>query len=187
MKLARKEFLRRAGLGSIALASLPALADVLTTPAGAAQAEEERVFYLVSFSKAKNVDHRVALSGAGGFNSRKGTARGWGTFVHIDNSPPGTPKPLIASGRWRVTKFVSYGHEVGKYGSIRPSIVELLVDLMPEGKPVVTGATLRLICNVGAAGLLTGEPEGFTLTIPGTQDAFAPLDPVLGLTHIGVA
>jgi len=187
MKLDRKEFLKKAGLGGMTLAALPALADVLGTPAGAAEAEEARVFYLVAFSKAKSRDHRIAISGAGGFNPRGGTARGWGTFIHIDNTPAGTPKPVIASGRWRATKFVSYGHEVGKYGSVRPSIVELLVDLMPEGKPAVRGATLRLICNVGPAGLTTGEPEGFVLTIPGTPDTFAPLDPVLGITHIGVA
>jgi hypothetical protein len=63
---------------------------------------------------------------------------------------------------------------------------------------VIEGATLRINCNVGFAGIKnndpdTGEPlaEGYWLTVPGAfgpTDAvgqFAPKDPILGLTSIG--
>ena len=188
MKLARKEFLRKAGFGAITLTSLPALGNALAMPAGAA-AEEERVFYFVSFSKAmvSGADHRFALSGTGGFSPSKGTARGWGTYVYVNFSAPGPTKPLLAFGRWRATKFLSYGHQVGTSGTIRPSIVDLQIDLKPQTGAGITGATLRLICNVGYAGLMTGEPEGFKLTVPGIPGMFEPLDPPLGITHIGIA
>jgi hypothetical protein len=187
VKFDRKEFVRKAGFGAITLASLPALGNALAMPAGAA-AEEERVYYLVAFSKAmvSGAEHRFALSGAGGFSPSRGTVRGWGTYVYVNFSAPGTPKPLLASGRWRATKFLTYGHQVGSSGAVRPSIVDMQIDLMPQPGARITGATLRLICNVGYAGLMTGEPEGFKLTIPGTPGMFEPLDPPLGITHIGV-
>jgi hypothetical protein len=186
MKSDRRGFLKKAGLGAMTLASLPALGSALTVPADAA--EEERVFYFVAFSKAMvgGRDHRFGISGAGGFSPGKGTARGWGTYSYVDFSAPGPTKPLLAFGRWRVTKFLNYGHQVGASGAIRPSIVDLQVNLAPQTGATITGATLRLICNVGYAGLMTGEPEGYKLTVPGIPGMFEPLDPVLGITHIGV-
>jgi len=169
------------------LASFPALGSALVVPADAA--EEERVFYFVAFSKAmiSGREHRFGISGAGGFNPGKGAAHGWGTYSYVDYSAPGPTKPILAFGRWRVTKFLSYGHQVGTSGNIRPSIVDLQVDLTPQTGARITGATLRLICNVRYAGLTTGgEPEGFKLTVPGIPGMFEPLDPVLGITHIGV-
>lgn len=61
----RRSFLKNAGLGSLALASFPALHELLATPAAA---HEESSFYLVAFSKAATidkVDHRATVSGAG--------------------------------------------------------------------------------------------------------------------------
>lgn len=40
----------------------------------------------------------------------------------------------------------------------------------------MTPATVRVVCNIGAAGLSTGEEEGATLTIPGAP--FGPFVPV---------
>ena len=186
MKSDRREFLKKAGLGAVTLASLPALAISGTKAADAA--EEERVFYFVAFSKAtvSGRDHRFGIAGAGGFDPEKGIAHGWGTYSYVDFSAPGPAKPLIASGRWRVTKLLKYGHQVGASGAIRPSIVDLQVDLTPDTGAKITGATLRLICNVGYARLMTGEPEGYKLTVPGIPGTFEPLDPVVGITHIGV-
>jgi hypothetical protein len=59
------------------------------------------------------------------------------------------------------------------------------IHLIPKGGPVIL-ATLELICNIGAAGLSTGEEEGFILTIPGAPfGPFVPLMPAVpssGLT-----
>ncbi len=77
----------------------------------------------------------------------------------------------------------------GTYGRIAASILELQIDLLPDLGPVrkVEGVALRLICNIGAAGITTGEPESFVLTVPGAPfGPFQPLSPVVGLTHISV-
>ena len=51
-------------------------------------------------------------------------------------------------------------------------------------------ANLRVVCNIGAAGLNTGEEEGFVLDIPGTPftaggmfGPFEPFTPVLLSEH----
>ena len=55
----------------------------------------------------------------------------------------------------------------------------MTVNLVPNSGPVIP-ATLEVVCNIPPAGLFTGNPEGFKLTIPG--DVFVPLGPPLGIT-----
>ena len=86
-----------------------------------------------------------------------------------------------------------------KYGQVRPGTVDLRVDLFPERGPVVKGASLRINCNVGLAGIKNNDPdtgetlaEGFWLTLPATATfgptgavgPFVPRDPILGITEI---
>ena len=81
------------------------------------------------------------------------------------------------------------------------AVLDLRIDLMPEQGPVIKGATLRINCNVGLAGIKnkdadTGEDlaEGFWLTIPATASfgptssvgQFVPKDPILGITEINL-
>ena len=54
-------------------------------------------------------------------------------------------------------------------------------------------ANLRVVCNIGAAGLNTGEEEGFVLDIPGTPftadgmfGPFEPFTPVPGGPTMGI-
>jgi hypothetical protein len=83
---------------------------------------------------------------------------------------------------------VSYTNVAGRYGPIVASVLELEVELIVEfPAPEVVPGTLRLVCNVEPAGLTTGEPEGFKLTIPNSGEVFLPVVPPVGLTHIGVA
>jgi hypothetical protein len=103
-----------------------------------------------------------------------------------------TPKPLLASGRWTPTQFRSYDTKgLSHYGNIQPAILEMLADLEGIGSDL----TLRLICNVGAAGAggMTGEPEGWKLS--GTPyGTFAPIifsvvgdgTVPFGITHLSV-
>ncbi len=55
-------------------------------------------------------------------------------------------------------------------------------------RAVIRGARLRLVVNLGAAALLTGQEEGFTRRIPGTDffiggtpGPFVPLSPRVGV------
>lgn len=65
---------------------------------------------------------------------------------------------------------------------IQPAILTLRADF----DNLANGATLELICNVGAVPLLTGEEEGYVLE--GTPYAtFKQLSRVVGITHLSVA
>ncbi len=147
----------------------------------------DRVFTFVSFSQAATtggVQHRIAMQGSGTFNAEDGEVAGGGNFVHFNNAAPGVPKPILASGTWKAKEFVSYRNGFGiTYGHIEAGILVMKIDLTLDGTgEVVRGVTLRLICNIGAAGVTTGEAEGYVLTMP--SGTFRPLDPVIGLTHL---
>lgn len=71
---------------------------------------------------------------------------------------------------------------VGPYGMIQPAILTLRGDF----DNLAEGATLEAVCNVGPAGLSTGEEEGWVLE--GTPyGTFMPLSPIIGITHLSVA
>ena len=187
----RRAFLKRVGLGSLALGSAPGLAGMLAVPAAAGSKEKgNRQSTFVAFSQARTVggvQHRIAMNGKVQFNPEREKVSGGGNFVHFNNAAPGVPKPILATGLWEADEFISWDHNVGTYDHINASILQLAITLLPDGGEP-TDATLRLICNIGAAGLTTGEPEGFVLTIPGAPfGPFRPLDPPLGLTHISTA
>ena len=126
------------------------------------------------------------MNGKVRFNPEAETVSGGGSFVHFNNAPP-PPKPILATGLWEATEFISWDHNAGTYDHINASILELEITLFPDGGDE-TEATLRLICNIGPAGLSTGEPEGFVLTVPDAPfGSFKPLVPPVGLTHISIA
>ena len=121
----------------------------------------------------------ILMSGCGSFTDR--SARGGGEFVHFDGTKIPSPN-FINTGSWRATRFVSFA-EVGTWGVGVAGILELEVKLIPCDAPAVRGARLKIVCNIGPAGLVT-EPfqqEGFTLTLPNGV-TFSPFTPNIGLT-----
>jgi hypothetical protein len=176
----RREFLKRAGAGSAALASFPVLAD-------AAWADDDRRrrrmrFYFQALSgQAATLTggEAVVMSGCGSFTRR--SVEGGGEFVHFD----GTMIPsldYIATGSWSATRFLSF-EEVGEWGVGVAGILEMGIKLIPCDGEAIRGATLKIVCNIGPAGLETDpfQQEGFTLTVPGLMP-FAPFTPPIGLT-----
>jgi hypothetical protein len=200
MRIDRREFLRKAGLGSLALASLPKLADTLASPAWA-QGQASVDFYAASAAGPAGTpvspQHRILMGGQCRFDPRAGAeVAGGGTYTHFlfpgGNPPPGgTPLSIVASGVWKSRLLVSY-KEIGMWGFSAAGVFEMVIDLFREtpSKAVIRGARLKYVCNIGPAGLVNpGEPEGYTLSIPGTDfftggnpGAFEPLVPPLGLT-----
>jgi hypothetical protein len=182
-ELERREFLKRAGVGSAALASFPALA-------GTAWADDDdddddgdrrRFYFQVVSGQTATIGggDSIVMSGCGSFGRRR--ARGGGEFVHFD----GTQIPsleFIATGSWRARRVLSWV-EIGAWGVGVAGVLELSVDLKPCEGSKIRGATLKIVCNIGPAGLVT-EPfqqEGVTLTVPGLAP-FQPFTPPLGLT-----
>lgn len=177
----RRELFKRAGIGSAALASFPALA-------GAAWAQDDydggrrRRFYFQALSgQAATLGggEAILMSACGSFSHR--SVRGGGEFVHFDGTKIPSPD-FIATGSWRATRFLSF-EEIGTFGVGVAGILEMEVKLIPCEGPVVRGATLKIVCNIGVAGLETDpfQQEGFRLTVPGLAP-FSPFTPPLGLT-----
>ncbi len=164
-------------------------------------AESQLNFVLVAVDVAPETDGVkpiLILSGHGTFTS--GAVIGSGIYTYADLATE-TPKTILSTGTWRATEVLRWTPSEGgaTYGQVRPGTVDLRVDLIPEEGPVIKGATLRINCNVGLAGIENKDPdtgetlaEGFWLTIQATATfgpttgvcQFVPKDPILGVTEI---
>lgn len=181
----RRDFLQRIGLGSLAAGSIPLLAQ----PAIAhlrSDDENQRHFRFVALSfppvESGIPPEAMVLEGTGIFAGRVRQANG--DFQHITWPPPST---LLGHGLWKKKRdgAFSYQKGFGSFGEIEASILTMEIRMLPADDTGVDpfDAVLRVVCNVGPAGLLTGEDEGFTLTFPDGA-TFEPAVPPIGLTHI---
>jgi hypothetical protein len=183
-------------LAILILGSCQNLPTVIVPPAPAAEAR--LLFTIVAVSQLDTTEgHRLALNGTGTFNPLNvADVEGGGSFVQFDMAAEGVPKPLVglATGTWKVKQGVKFTPHGDTYGTLTPGVLDLVVELVPE-EGEVTEATLRLICNVGPAGLINVEggtplPEGYILTVPGLG-IFEPIIseepgvPPFGLSWIG--
>ena len=164
-------------------------------------AEGQLNFILVAVDVAPDTDGVkpiLILSGHGTFTS--GSVNGGGRYTYADGATE-IPKTILSTGTWKATEVLRWTPSEGgaTYGQVRPGTVDMRVDLMPEQGPVIKGATLRINCNVGLAGIKNKDPdtgetlaEGFWLTIPATATfgpttavgQFVPKDPIIGVTEI---
>ena len=193
------KFRRRAGSAAITALAITALT---CGAAGMARATDGQLhFTLVAVDDApatNGVKHTIVLSGYGTFSAD--SVEGGGTYAHFDGASP-VPKTMLGSGEWKAMKVLRWTPAEGgaTVGRVNPGVLDLRVDIIPDQGPVIKGATLRINCNVGFAGIQnkdpdTGEPlaEGYWLTIPatatfGTTTAvgqFVPKDPIFGITEI---
>src|SRR5919106_4957424 len=183
----RRQFVKHAGIGSLGLGALAASPGAL---AGYRKGDGHQHFSLVALSGTSvpeaGEDHVLVLEGAGSFKVKNGQVdrEGGGNFVHVRFTPAFPDgQQLVASGKWEVTRFVSYTGGLPDYGRVRPSIVVVRVVLHPDAGGSLAG-TLQVICNVGFAGISTGEPEGYRLNLPRAGINFDT--PLVGLTHISI-
>lgn len=186
MKVDRREFLKKAGLGSIALASLPQLIDAMSSPAYA-QALRNYHFVVLAVGGPQGAQapgtpaspqHVLLMSGDGSFDPTRVASRvtGGGMYVHFTfpgAAPPpgGTPLPVVASGTWGNGRLVSYS-PVRTFGVQDTGVLQVVIDLYREvpSKATIRGAALKVVCVSGPAGVaIPGELEGITLSVPGTD------------------
>jgi hypothetical protein len=194
----KKQAFNRAAIGLTALAVLLLLVNALSVPrlgsTGSPQSNGGvREFRFVSFSQAPAADDgsipRMAMTGSGTFSPDRGEVQAVGQYTR-NNAADAVPRPALDFGTWQATDIVSFDLTPdGTYGRITSSIlvlrIRLFSDVVVDGS--VSTATLRLICNIGDAGITTGEAEGFRLVIDDTSfGEFKPLTPVVGITHIGI-
>jgi hypothetical protein len=175
----RQDFLKKAGVGSIGLASLGALAEVAWAEAG--NDDGRTRFYFVALSGQASTltgGEAIAMSGCGDFDHG---VKGGGEFVHFDGRTIPSSH-FIATGSWKAKRVLSF-NEIGTWGTLIAGILELEIDVLPCDKPPIEGATLKIVCNLSPAGLINNpfQQEGYTLTVPGLAP-FAPFTPNIGLT-----
>ncbi len=112
------------------------------------------------------------MNGCGTFTRSR--AEGGGSYDGFDQLSP-VPRRLFSAGRWEAERVLSV-HIIGTYGVLAAGILEMEVRLLQQiPSRAVIPARLRMACSIGAGGLDSGEPEGFTLTIPGGP--FSPFRP----------
>ena len=175
----RREFFKKAGVGSAVLASLPVLPSAMAKAAPRDDDDDDRRtgFRFVCVSQAGAVGGvvpRIVINGCGTFNSSE--AEGGGTYDQFDNASP-VPKTILGAGRWKARRVLSF-KPIGTYGVLAAGILEIEVKLFQEiPTQAVIPATLRVVCGIGAAGLDPGELEGITLTIP--DGPFGPFRQIL--------
>jgi hypothetical protein len=189
----RRKILKSLGIGSALLTAVTTLvisASVASSPvhfgsvparrAASAPESSRRVgFRFVSNSRTATVEGVRYLAQFNGDGKITGSdVEGGGRFnVIVDTSP--VPKTIVATGTWKAKKLVSF-NLIGTYGAVAAGILEMKLDLVPDEGSVVE-ATLRVACDLVAAGLDSGEEEGFVLDVPGTQftvgGTFGPFQP----------
>ena len=173
MKLDRRELLRKVGLGSIALASLPALANTVVKPVEAAG---QTNFDFVTLNKRVGQSEFILLNGSGGFNGSE--VEGGGSFAW--GVGPIFTGPLVASGTWKAGRLLKFTPG-GTFGVDQGGILDLEIRLVQQSpSSAVIPASLRVVCTLG----ITGLPEGIVLTLAnGTK--FEPIDVGITIFTIG--
>lgn len=171
----RRDFLKKAGLGSLALGSLSAMVNALIKPAlGQMMTPSQRGYVFLALSAAGTGagQHIIAMGGRGTFDPARGAGSpvdGGGSFFHFQPAAS-PPFPLVASGTWKARLLTSY-REIGTYGGSASGISEFVIDIqrIRPSPASIRGAVLTIYCNLAPGGLQTGGIEGYTLSIPGTE------------------
>src|SRR5205823_1145403 len=111
-------------------------------------------------------NQRVAafLTGEGFVAGR--AAVGSGRFTLFDQLAR-APKSLLSTGTWSARRLITTNF-VGTFGGLVAGEIYLEVQLLVHGERKPRLARLKIVSNLPAAGLFTGDQGGVTLAIPGT-------------------
>jgi hypothetical protein len=128
---------------------------------------------------------RLIIQGDGSFNRNR--AHGGGTFDHF-SATGSPPLPLVATGTWKATDVVSFNPLTPTHGVYEGGVLVMHATFFPEGHSSIKNVLIEVDCNLGAAGVSTGKPEGVVVTFPGPpQVVFAPTSPTTGVTIFTLA
>jgi len=165
MGMKRRELLKRAGIGSAAIAAAPALGNVLATTALADDDEKGQTGFHFVCVAAASQSEVLAMQADGRFNAKE--AQGGGKFVHFHGS-------AVISGSWRARKVRSFvdGPDFDPNGQFSSGNLKLDIQLRPIGFPR-TDALLEIQCNPPSNTTNT-PPEGITVTVPSLRLTFLP-------------
>jgi hypothetical protein len=174
----RREFLKKAGVGSAAVASVPALETLLASPAWARSRSGGNGFFFQVVSKSTTTADLMILAGCGRISASDVT--GGGSFTHFTPATT-TPFPIVGTGHWRAKELLHFT-QLGTYGTLIAGIAEwtaVFHVLSPSTARVPV--TMEVVCNIAPAGLINpGEEEGVMVT--GGPQTFVQQSPPFGLT-----
>ena len=143
------------------------LAGISSQNAFAQGADGSLNFYFVTVPSAGEVDgvnHRMTMTGSGRFNAE--VVEGGGAYVFFDQNAE-VPKKILESGHWDAVRVINWSMieaDNNPYGVNVAGVLDLEIMLFPLGKGGEgTTATLKIVCNVPPAGVMTGLPEGIVL------------------------
>ena len=183
----RQEFLKKAGIASV-LASFPLYADVAWAGDDDDDGKGGLRYYFVAISGVEPSRSLTAtpdiilMSGCGSFNASR--VSGGGEWVRSNGTLiPNAPDSDF--GSWKAGRLLGFQpvSPPRTWGVVTPGIVRMEAKLVSAVNGQIRRATLEVVCNVGPANILTGKPEGFTLS-GGGLPTFVQLTPTVGLTLI---
>lgn len=154
----RREFLKTAAAGAAGVVVLPSLAGLAR--ADDEHGDRETQFSFAVATRAGETADAIILDGGGSFGD--GGIEGESGFTHFRLAAT-KPFPIVQFGRWKATKLVAFNQAGATYGSHKGVILDLLVELRAASGLVVKGAKMRVVCNLGPAGVETGLEEGVRL------------------------
>jgi len=175
----RREFLKKAGVGSAAVAGIPAFETLLAGPAWAHRRNGGgNGFFFQVVSKSTTTTHLLIISGCGRITAS--AVSGGGNFAHIVPAAT-TPFPIEATGHWRAKQLLHFS-QLGTYGTLIAGIAEWTADFhVVSPFTAVVPVTMEVVCNIGPAGLINpGEEEG--VVVSGGPQTFVQQVPSAGLT-----
>lgn len=180
----RRDFVKKAGFGSLAMASglsLPTLVDGTLGPREAQAAGRINFVFAVATVKEgvdpanlQPGDELFIANGDGSFNGAQVQAQG--SFNHVQVAPP-PPFPILGHGTWKAKRLVDWSLE-GTYGAHLSGTLVMDTILVPASGEKMD-ALLTVNCNIPPAGLFTGLPESIIVDLP--DATFGP-DNLLGAT-----
>ncbi len=143
-------------LGLLAAAALL----VRVKPAEADSGRTNFTFMVILNRSVPGVD-RIIFNGHGSFNNAEVEAGG--SFTRF--TPCGTPPcPVVASRTWKANRLVSFT-SAGTFGADEAGVLVTDANLVGSDGSV-TPVTVKVVCNIAAGNLFTGQPGGVTLTLP---------------------
>ena len=172
----RRRFLKGAGIGSLALASLPTVGSALARKAFAG---DLLGFHLVTVSGVPNARNLMVFAGAGQIHDAH--ISGWGRWFHFLDPAPGAagPPEVVGYGTWSPKELTNFNN-IGSGGGFAAGIMDWVFNGTPASGATIT-LPARIVCNIEPAGLDTGLHEGLYLP-EHPAGAFEPLHPELGLS-----
>ena len=187
----RRSFLQTVGVGSLAAAALPTALDMLPTSADAAGQSAPPGTYGFRFvandvgATIGTVQHYMQVNGDGFVTPS--LVSGGGFYNHLDNASP-VPKTVLSAGTWAAASLVSFKPAGPPYGMLSSGVVVMKINLYQRiPSDAVIPATLKVVCNIGASGVQTGEDEGFFLDgVEGSPYVPLPVGPAHGLSVFNI-